>query len=201
LLVTARLSASENAYFFTTWMLAGLFLVVAPAVSQSLFAEGMHRPDEVDTMSRSAIRIIGAILLPGLVAILAVGGTLLTAFGPAYADHAVGLLRITVLASIPDAVTNVYVGVLRVQGRLTAAALLMLAIGLGTLVISWLLLPVIGISAVGCAFLAMQLCGCVYVAVDRRRQASPQQVQNRRRETQSEAGTDSRPPRNRGWTQ
>ena len=74
--------------------------------------------------------------------------------------------------------TNVYVGVLRVQGRLTAAALLMLAIGLGTLVISWLLLPVIGISAVGCAFLAMQLCGCVYVALDRRRQASPQQVQS-----------------------
>jgi len=177
LLVTVRLSARDNAYFFTTWMLVGLFLVVSPAVSQSLFAEGMHRPGEVHALARSAIRIIGAILVPGLVAVLAVGGTLLSAFGQAYADHAVELLRIAVLASIPDAVTNVYVGVLRVQGRLTAAALLNLGIGLGTLVMSWFLLPVIGISAVGCAFLAMQLCGCVYVGLDRRRQTSPKRVQ------------------------
>ena len=180
LLVTVRLSARDNAYFYTTWVMAGLFLVVAPALSQSLFAEGMHRPEELDAMARSAIRIIGAILLPGLVAILAVGGTLLSAFGPAYTHHAVWLLRITVLASIPDAVTNVYVAVLRVQGRLAAAALLNLGMGLGILLTSWLLLPVIGVSAVGCAFLAMQLCGCVYVIVDRRKQTSPERVQSGR---------------------
>ena len=91
-------------------MLAGLFLIVSPALSQSLFAEGRTGPTRWNAMARSAIRIIGAILLPGLVVILAVGGTLLSAFGPAYAHHGVGLLRIAVLASIPDAVTNVYVG-------------------------------------------------------------------------------------------
>jgi O-antigen/teichoic acid export membrane protein len=184
-LVTVRLSASDNAYFFTTWMLAGLFLVVSPAVSQSLFAEGMHRPDEVDAMARSAMKIIGAILVPGLFAILAVGGTLLSAFGPAYADHAVGLLRITVLASVPDAVTNVYVGVLRVQGRLTSAAILNLGMGLGILVMSWLLLPVIGVSAVGYAFLAMQLCGCVYVVFDWRKHMSPKPLQSGRHQKEA----------------
>ena len=146
----------------------------------SLFAEGVHRPDEVGAMARSAIRIIGAILVPGLVAILAVGGTLLSAFGPAYADHGVGLLRITVLASIPDAVICVYASILRAQGRLTSVALLYLGISFGTLVMSWLLLPVIGISAVGWAFLAMQLCGCVYVVLDRRKQTSPKRLQSGR---------------------
>lgn len=168
LLVTARLSARDNAYFYTTWMFAGIFLIVSPALSQSLFAEGTHRPDELGAMARSAIRIIGAILLPGLALILAAGGTVLSAFGPAYAHHAVGLLQMAVLASIPDAVTNVYVAVLRVQGRLAAAAWLNLGMGLGILAMSWLLLPVLGISAVGCAFLVMQLCGCVYVALDLR---------------------------------
>ena len=173
LLVTVRLSARDNAYFYVTWMLAGLFFIVAPALSQSLFAEGVHQPDELRALARSAIKIIGAILLPGLVIMLAAGGLLLSALGPAYAHYGVGLLRIAVLASIPDAVTNVYVGVLRVQSRLTAAAVLTLGMGLGTLAMSWLLLPVIGISAVGCAFLAMQLCGCVYVVFDMRRQTSP----------------------------
>jgi O-antigen/teichoic acid export membrane protein len=177
-LVTSRLSARDNAYFYTTWMLAGLFLVISPAFSESLFAEGMHRPDEVGALARSAFKISGAILVPGLVTVLALGGTLLSAFGHAYADHAVGLLRLAVLASIPDAVTNVYVAVLRVEARLTAAASLNVGMGIGILVIAWFLLPVMGISAVGCAFLAMQLCGCVYVALDWRRQRSRARVRN-----------------------
>jgi O-antigen/teichoic acid export membrane protein len=172
LLVTARLSTRENAYFYTTWMLAGFFFIVSPALSQSLFAEGAHQPDKLGAMARSSIRIIGVILLPALVATFAMGGTILSAFGPAYADHALGLLRIAVIASVPDAVTNVYVAALRVQGRLASAALLNLAMGLGTLLMAWPLLPVLGVSAVGCAFLAMQSCGCVWVAVDLRRRKS-----------------------------
>jgi O-antigen/teichoic acid export membrane protein len=173
LLVTVRLSTDDNAYFFATWMLAGLFLIVSPALSQSLFAEGTHRPEELESMARSAIVNIGAILVPVLVVVLALGGTLLSAFGPAYAIHGVGLLRILALASIPNALTNVYVAVLRVHGRLSSAALLNLGMGLGTLAMSWVLLPGLGISAVGYAFLAMQLCGCVYVLLDWRGQTSP----------------------------
>jgi O-antigen/teichoic acid export membrane protein len=164
LIVTVRLSARENAYFYTTWMLAALFLVIAPAFSNNLFAEGMHRPEELGAL--------GAIMVPGLVAILVLGGTMLSAFGHAYSGHAVGLLRLVVLASIPDAVVHVYVGVLRAEARLVAAASLLVGIGVGTVLISWFLLPVIGISAVGYAFLAMQLCGCAYVFLDWRRRVS-----------------------------
>jgi O-antigen/teichoic acid export membrane protein len=180
LLVTVRLSASDNAYFFTAWTLAGLVLMVSPSVSMSLFAEGVHRPDELGAMARSATRIIGAILAPGLVAILALGGPLLSTLGPAYADHAGGLLRITVLASIPDAVTCVYASVLRAQGRLTTVGLLYLGMSFGTLVMSWLVLPMIGISAVGWAFFATRLCGCVYVILDRRKHTSPKRLMSSR---------------------
>jgi O-antigen/teichoic acid export membrane protein len=138
----------------------------------------MHRPEELGALARSAFKTIGAILVPCLVAILILGGTLLSTFGHAYTDNAVGLLRLAVLASIPDAVTNLYVAVLRVETRLTVAASLNLTIGTGTLVISWFLLPLIGISAVGWAFLAMQLCGCVFVVIDWRRKRSRTRVQN-----------------------
>ena len=70
-------------------------------------------------------------LAPCIVGVFVIGGTLLSAFGTAYEHHAIGLLRIVLIAAIPDAVTNVYVAVLRVQGRLVAAAGLNVAMGLG----------------------------------------------------------------------
>lgn len=166
LLVTARLSASDNAYFYTTWMMAGVFLIIAPAVSQSLFAEGVHSPAELREKARSGLCIIGALLAPCIVGVLTLGGDLLSAFGAAYASHAKELLELVVLASIPDAITNSYVAVLRVQGRLGSAATLNLGMGVGTLSLSWALLPHLGISAVGWAFLTMQLVGCAFVALD-----------------------------------
>jgi Na+-driven multidrug efflux pump len=78
------------------------------------------------------------------------------------------LLRVTLLASIPDAITNVYVSVLRVRGRLPVAAGLNLVMGLGIVGLSWLLLPALGVSAVGWAFLAAQTGGCAFVAMDLR---------------------------------
>ena len=164
--MTARLSLTENAYFYTTWMMAGIFLIIAPAVSQSLFAEGAHSPHELLMKARSALGFIGAILAPCVVGVFAVGGILLSALGPAYAHHGIGLLRIVLLASIPDAIINVYVAVLRVRGRLVAAAGLSVVMGIGTVALSWVLLPVLGIDAVGWAFLAMQLCGCAFAILD-----------------------------------
>jgi O-antigen/teichoic acid export membrane protein len=166
LLVTERLSPSDNAYFYTTWMMAGIFLVISPAVSLSLFAEGVHSPHELLGKARTALGVIGALLVPCIVGAFVMGGVILSAFGPAYEHHGMGLLRIVLFASIPDAITNVYVALLRVQGRLAVAAGLNMAMGIGILALSWVFLPRIGIIAVGWAFLVMQLCGCVFVVFD-----------------------------------
>jgi O-antigen/teichoic acid export membrane protein len=171
-LVTVRISTTDNAYFYTTWMMAGIFLIVAPAVSLSLFAEGVHSPDTLHQKARSALAIIGAILVPGAIAVFASGGILLSAFGAAYESHAVGLLRLLLLASLPDAITNVYVAMLRVQGRLAVAAGLNLGMAVGTVGLAWALLPALGTSAVGWAFLVAQLFGCLFVVLDRHRRAA-----------------------------
>lgn len=165
-IVTVRLSATDNAFFYTTWMMAGIFLIIAPAVSLSLFAEGAHDPRDLRLKMRSALLTIAAILIPGTVVVLATGGIFLSVLGPAYEQSATGLLQIVLIASFPDAITNVYVAFLRVRGRLTAAAGLNLGMAIGTVGLSWVLLPALGIIAVGWAFLAMQLAGCVFVIVD-----------------------------------
>jgi O-antigen/teichoic acid export membrane protein len=194
LIVTARLSATQNAYFYTTWMMAGLFLIISPALSHALFAEGANDPGGLTSTTRSALGVIGAVLVPCVIVGIVWGGMILSVFGEGYRHHAVGLLRIALLASIPDAITNVYVSVLRVRNRLAAAAGLNMAMGIGIVVLSWLLLPALGISAVGWAFLAMQLCGCVFVVFDMGRSTAPTGNEQSQRVGRLERLSGSGPP-------
>jgi O-antigen/teichoic acid export membrane protein len=166
LVVTARLSASSDAYFYTTWMVCGVFLIISPAVATSLFAEGAHSPGELGARTRATTLIILGLLLPCMAVFLFAGGPVLSTFGGAYEHHGLTLLQLVVAAAIPDAATNIYVSVLRVQRRLAVAAFLNLAMGFGTVALSWILLPQLGIMAVGLSWLAMQLTGCAFVAVD-----------------------------------
>lgn len=179
LVVTTRLSPTHSAYFYTTWMVGGVFLIIAPAVSQSLFAEGAHRPRDLRTKARSALATSAAILLPAVLLGQAMGGVLLSAFGANYSHNGVDLLRLALLASIPDAITAVYISVLRLQGRFATAAGLSLAISVGTVGLSWFLLPSLGISAVGWAFLLMELCACGFIASDMRRHSAYARTQKR----------------------
>jgi O-antigen/teichoic acid export membrane protein len=165
LFVTARLSAQDNAYFYTTWMMCGILLVISPAIARSLFAEGVHSPADLRRTTRSALTILGLLLVPGMVVFLLVGSIFLSTFGQEYAQHSVLLLRLIVLSAVPDAITNVYVSVLMVERRISSAAYLNLGIGVITLGLSWVMLPPLGIAGVGWAWLAAQLSGCVVVGL------------------------------------
>jgi len=67
---------------------------------------------------------------------------------------------------VPDAITNIYVSVLRVQRRLRFAALLQLSMAALTWVLAWIWLPVLGIAGVGWAWLIAQVAGSLVAGVD-----------------------------------
>ncbi len=166
LLVTARLSATADAYFYTAWKVGGLFFMVSPAVAASLFAEGAHRPDELAGQVRRAAVAIGALLGPAAL-VLWPGGpggaAILALFGPGYPRRGLPLLALLVLSSAPDAVTNVYVSVLRVRGRLWLAGGLNVGMAAVALALAWGLLPPLGIAGAGWAWLVAQLLGSLLV--------------------------------------
>jgi len=165
LLVTARLSAAQNAYFYTTWMVGGLFFAVSPAVAAALFAEAAHVVGDkgVGTAARSAMALIAALLGPAIVLMLLGGSLVLGLFGPAYPRYGTALLAVLVVSAIPDAITNVYVGVGRGGARSSRAAALNLTMAGTALVLAWLLLPLLGIAGAGWAWLAAQTAGSVAV--------------------------------------
>jgi hypothetical protein len=102
-------------------------------------------------------------------AVLLFGGRfVLGLFGPGYAQHSFVLLVLLVLSAVPDAITNVYVSVLRVQQRFRAAAALNIGMSVGAVMLAWWLLPLVGIAGAGLAWLMMQTAGSAAVAIDLR---------------------------------
>ena len=164
--VTIRLSATDNAYFYTTWMLGGLFFMVSPAVAMALFSEGSHAAGDIMRKTRASIMIIGMLLGPILLVFLLGGPFILSLFGPSYAQHGLLLLMFLMISAVPDAITNIYISVLRVWGRLRSAAVLNLGMAALTLALAWILLPRLGIAGAGLAWLIAQSVGSLTVGAD-----------------------------------
>lgn len=164
IIVTARLGATENAYFYVTWMIGGIFFLVSPAVSAALFAEGANSPARLSADVRSTAAIIAVVLTGPVLLCIFRGHVILGLFGADYASHGRTLLLILALSAVPDAVTNIYVAVLRVQNRLRAAAALNLSMGGVALVLTWVLIPSFGIEAAGVGWLLAQLAGAAIAA-------------------------------------
>ena len=164
--VAVRLSPTDNAYFYTTTKVGSFFFMVSSALAVALFAEGSHAADDLPHKVRSTAVISGMVLGPAMLVCFLGGGYLLLLFGPAYAQHGLTLLRIYAASAAPDAITNIYVSVLRVQRRLRFAALLQLSMAALTWALAWIWLPVLGIAGVGWAWLIAQVAGSLIAGVD-----------------------------------
>jgi O-antigen/teichoic acid export membrane protein len=162
--VAARLSLTDTAYFYTTWMLGSILFMVSPAVAASLFAEGSHKAGGLLHKARASAVIIGTLLGPVMLVFLVGGRYILALFGPRYAQHGLLLLTILTVSAIPDAITNIYVSVLRVQKQLRWAALFNLGMGALVLACAWIVLPMLGIAGAGFAWLIAQIIGSLVVA-------------------------------------
>ncbi len=163
-LVATRLSAADNAHFYTAWMVGSLFFIISPAVSWSLFAEGRRPGADLRPAVRKSILFTAALLTPLIVIFVFAGHFVLTLFGPGYAASGTALLTILALSAIPDAVTNLFVSVMRVRGTLGPALVMNVAMAVETLALAWLLLPSLGIAGAGWAWLIAQVTGSAFVA-------------------------------------
>lgn len=166
-LVVVRLSATSNAFFSMAWTVGGVFFMISPAVGGALFVEGSDGGHTLGRGTRKSALLIAGALGPSMMVFLLFGSEIMRLFGHEYAGATVTLLRLLVISAVPDAVTNVYTAVLRVQGRLRMAAVLNVGIAVFALAGAWMLLPTHGIAGAGWAWIGAQLAGCVLVVGDR----------------------------------
>jgi O-antigen/teichoic acid export membrane protein len=165
LIVAARLGPSENAYFYTTFLLANALFFVAPALSDALFAEGAHNPAELDRGLRRAVRYILCLAGIPALALLLGGELILSAFGPEYAAHGTGLLRVLVACGVFAAGLALAVTVLRVRQLLSDGAIATLVALVVGVLAAWFLLPPLGLPGAGVGWGLGQVAGLAVAGV------------------------------------
>ncbi len=155
LMVVHQLGAAANAHFYVAFTIAGILFAVPAMASTSLFAEGSSDERLLRQHVRRSLKLTFAILVPGVVVVLLGAGYLLWPFGRAYAEAA-DLLRLMALASLPMALNVTFIGVKRVEKKVGAVVLVSGLTAALTLVLSWMLLPRLGINGAGVAWLVGQ---------------------------------------------
>jgi O-antigen/teichoic acid export membrane protein len=165
-IVVSRLSSTANAYLYITWMVGGIFFMISSSIGASLFAEGSRRPARVTREALASARFTALLLAPAMLFVFITGRWILALFGSAYSENGTHLLWVLTLAAIPDAVTNIYVAVLRVRRRLRAAGLLTMGMALTTIGGAWLVAPHLKLVGIGIVWLLGQTVGSLWVAWD-----------------------------------
>jgi hypothetical protein len=93
-----------------------------------------------------------------VVVVLVLGAPLvLSVFGPHYAEYGTGALVLASLSAIPNVVTASTVSAARVRQRMGVLFGVPATVSMLVFVMSWLLMPALGITAVGLAWLVAQL--------------------------------------------
>ena len=161
-LVTARLGPEANGHFYVAWMTASMLFMVSPAVASAFYAE---RTNAAPAGLPRAAAVVLAVTGPPALLLFFAGDWILGLFSPGFAAEGGLLLRILVLAALPDAITNLVVAHWRSLGQFRRCLRLNLLMATTCLTLTWLWLPGTGIEAAGIAWLVGQSVGAVAVAV------------------------------------
>jgi O-antigen/teichoic acid export membrane protein len=156
ILVANRTSAAEAAYFYVPWMISLTVELVALNMMTSLTVEAALDMPRLRQLSRQALKQSMRLVVPvaALTALLAPLGLLV--FGREYADEGTTLLRLLALGAIPNVIAALGAGVARIEHRgwiVTAIQGFQLVFVVG---LSAVLLPGVGIAAIGIAWTGCQ---------------------------------------------
>ena len=155
--VAARTGPSVNAYFYVAWMVGGVLDLFAVNMAASLTVEGAFDGATLAANCRSALRRTMLILVP-IAAGVAVGApVILGMFGPQYAAHGARILELLAAATLPKALTELYLGALRAQSRTSMIAFIQAIRGVLVLSLALALTAIMGTYGAAVAVLATQV--------------------------------------------
>ncbi|MFF5843275.1 lipopolysaccharide biosynthesis protein [Streptomyces massasporeus] len=116
-MVAVRFSAAENGYFYVAYTVGGTMEFMAINMASSLTAHASHDPRQLADGVKGALRRMTLLLVPVVAVLVVFAPYILTPFSPDYAEHGSTVLRLLALGALPRVVVELYIGVLRVQGR------------------------------------------------------------------------------------
>ncbi|WP_282697703.1 lipopolysaccharide biosynthesis protein [Streptomyces sp. CC208A] len=116
-MVAVRFDAAHNAFFYTAYTVGGTMEFMAINMASSLTAHASHSPESLAEGVRGALRRMTLLLVPVVLVLVLFAPLILTPFGQGYADNGSLVLRLLAAGALPRVAVELYIGVLRVQGR------------------------------------------------------------------------------------
>jgi O-antigen/teichoic acid export membrane protein len=156
ILLVNVLGAGDSAYFYISWAISGIVTMIPGAISNSLFAEGASDGSRLGQNLVRSLKMVFALLTPAVIVVEILAPRLLLAFGNLYTDKASSLLRLLAVAAFPVAINMIYFAMQRVQNKLKTVVCLTAIAGVITVGLSKVVLPTMGITGVGVAWLTSQ---------------------------------------------
>ncbi len=156
ILVANRVSAADAAYFYVPWMVSLAIELIALNVMTSLTVEAASDMDKLRDLSRRALRQTLRLVIPVAALVALVAPLALLVFGQAYADEGSSLLRLLMIGMVPNAIVTLGISVARIEHRGRIVVSVQGAHCVAVLLFSALLLPSLGIDAVGYVWTASQ---------------------------------------------
>ncbi|BAQ34203.1 polysaccharide biosynthesis C-terminal domain-containing protein [Dehalococcoides sp. THU3] len=165
LLVLGILGAESNAYFYIGWSTAAALTTIPASISTSLFSEGSHDEKGLALHIHKSLKLSLGLIIPLVIILFLLADKILLFFGQEYALSSAGLLRIMIIGLIPQSLNVIYMGILKVKKHLKQLILLNCLIAGLSLILSFGLIPVMGINGAGLAWVIAQSFCAVYVSL------------------------------------
>ncbi|MFF8450777.1 lipopolysaccharide biosynthesis protein [Streptomyces leeuwenhoekii] len=163
-MVAVRFSAAENGYFYVAYTVGGTMEFMAMNMASSLTAHASHDPRRLADGVRGALRRMTLLLVPVVLVLVVLAPRILAPFDADCAEHGSAVLRLLALGALPRVAVELYIGVLRVQGRTGALAVVQGAMCVLVLGSAAVLFTPAGIAGAGWAVLlgmTVVAAGCV----------------------------------------
>jgi len=120
-LVAQILGPTTNAFWYASWMMAWVVLIIPISIGQSVFAEASRDPASARAAMLHGLRTSLAIGVPAALVLAVAAELALTLLGAEYAAQSAPALRVLVVTVVPVTVIQAYYAVSRARGALTEA--------------------------------------------------------------------------------
>ena len=124
------LSTRANAYFYTSWMLAGFVWTVPVMLTTSLYAVSATDPQGLAQKVRFTLSLAFLVVIVANMIMFVGAGPILSVFGASYSAHGAWSLRIFGLAVLPFVIKGHYLAILRIRGTVRRGVPLMIVSGI-----------------------------------------------------------------------
>ena len=157
IIVINLLGAEANAYFYIAWSIGTVLQMIPSSIATSLFAEGSNNENSLVPNIKRSIKMGLILMVPSVIIIFILARWLLGIFNKDYADNAATLLRILVIAMVPNAINTVYLSIKKVEKNIKIIYLVSAALAVMDIGLTYVLVPHMGINGAGIAWLASQI--------------------------------------------